>query len=94
MANRLAMDYSQMHDNCNLLKEIAQNILADKSEMISKVNSLCESWDSAASPVYQDDFATVATQIDKIEEMVTSLTNSIEDYIADMQALDDSYARR
>lgn len=94
MANGLTMDYGDMHDNCNLLKETAQNILYEKSEMISKVNALCESWDSAASPVYQEDFATVATQIEKIEVMVTNLTNSIEKYIEDMQALDHSYAQR
>lgn len=94
MANGLSMDYDVMEQECGLLEGIAQNILTEKTNMISKVNALCEAWDSASSPVYQEDFATVAKQIESIEEMVMNLTSSIKSYVNDMRALDQSYAQR
>ncbi len=94
MTNGLNMDYGDMGECCTLIARIAEEILQQKNDMISKVQTLCDSWEAEASPIYREDFETVGKQIDSISELVNSLTTSITNYIADMQQVDGSYAQR
>lgn len=94
MSNGLCMDYDDMETCCTQLQSIAQNILEEKTSLLTKVNTLCDAWSSEASPVYQQDFTTVGSQIDKIGELVNELTQSIQSYVNDMRQLDSAYAHR
>ena len=92
MSNGLSMNYTDMETYCGEIESIAMDIFDSKANLISKVNTLCEAWDSLSSPVYQERFAAVGTEIDKIGELVNDLTHSIRNYINDMNQLDQSYA--
>ncbi len=92
MSNGLSMNYADMEACCGEIESIAMDIFDSKANLISRVNTLCEAWDSLSSPVYQDRFATVGTEIDKIGELVNELTHSIRSYINDMNQVDQSYA--
>lgn len=94
MADGLKMQYGDMLDCCGQLEGIADEILTNKENMTNKVNALCDAWEAEASPVYQEDYQNLAKSIDQIGELVKELTGSIRSYVADMQQLDGSYAKR
>ncbi|MCH5261277.1 MAG: WXG100 family type VII secretion target [Lachnospiraceae bacterium] len=92
MADGIKMSYSDMDTISGELNAIVGEIIGNKNQMISKVNTLCESWDSMASQRHQDEFTNVANNIDKLTTMVDELITSIKNYRADMESLDQSYA--
>ena len=92
MADGIKMSYSDMDSISDELHAIVDEIIDNKGRMITKVNTLCDSWESAASQRHQDEFQNVAGNIDKLTEMVDELITSIKNYRADMEALDNSYS--
>lgn len=92
MADGIRMSYSEMDAISDELHTIVDEIITNKEQMLSKVNTLCESWDSAASQRHQDEFANVAGNVDKLTDMVNELITSIKNYRADMEELDNSYS--
>ncbi len=92
MADGIKMSYSEMDAISDELHTIVDEIITNKEQMLSKVNTLCESWDSAASQRHQDEFTNVAGNVDKLTDMVNELITSIKNYRADMEELDNSYS--
>lgn len=92
MASGIVMSYESMDLICNELTTVVGKLVEDKAEMMTKVNSLCESWNSLASEKHQDEFATVGTSIDNLTNMADELISSVKKYRADMEALDQSYS--
>lgn len=94
MATMLRMQFEDAEQQCGLIKEIARDML-DKNRLLQdRVRSLCDEWDSEASPVYRDDFEKISNQIDHVSDLVEELTMSIKHYIADIKQVDGSYAKR
>ncbi|MDE6389506.1 MAG: WXG100 family type VII secretion target [Lachnospiraceae bacterium] len=92
MADGIKMSYSEMDAISDELHTIVDEIITNKEQMLSKVNTLCDSWDSAASQRHQDEFTNVAGNVDKLTDMVNELITSIKNYRADMEELDNSYS--
>ena len=65
MAGGMNLDsFDQAIDLGNDLKEIVNQITESKNQMMSKVNALCDIWQSAASQHYNEEFTEVANKID------------------------------
>ncbi|MBO5209680.1 MAG: WXG100 family type VII secretion target [Lachnospiraceae bacterium] len=92
MAGGIAMTYEIMDQTCTDLTNIVTEIISDKANMMEKVNSLCETWESAASERHLEDFQTVCSNIDTLTELADELISSVKQYRADMEELDQSYA--
>lgn len=92
MAAGIQMQYETMDQVCNELKSIVSEIITNKDNMQSKVEFLCETWNSAASERHRSEFATVGDNINKLTDMVEELITSIKNYRADMEQLDQSYS--
>ena len=92
MADGIKMSYSEMDAISDELHTIVDEIITNKEQMLSKVNTLCVSWDSAASQRHLDEFTNVAGNVDKLTDMVNELITSIKNYRADMEELDNSYS--
>ena len=92
MADGIKMSYSEMDAISDELHTIVDEIITNTEQMLSKVNTLCESWDSAASQRHLDEFTNVAGNVDKLTDMVNELITSIKNYRADMEELDNSYS--
>ncbi len=92
MADGIQMKYDAMDQASNDLTSIVSEIIANKNNMISKVDYLCETWNSAASQRHREEFETVSKNIDSLTGMVEELITSIRNYRADMEQLDQSYS--
>ncbi len=76
----------------NSLKEIVEQIINLKADMMSKVDSLCDAWQSAASQHYGEEFTAVAGKIDTLGEMATQLSDNVVSYMRDAAELDARHA--
>ena len=84
--------FDQAIDLGNDLKEIVNQITESKNQMMSKVNALCDIWQSAASQHYNEEFTEVANKIDTLGEMAAQFSENVVNYAKEAQDLDARYA--
>lgn len=92
MAGGIEMEYDAMDQAGRELQAIVAEIVQNKGDMMSKVEELCTSWNSAASERHREDFDSVAKNIENLTGMAEELIDSIKRYRQDMEQLDQSYA--
>ena len=91
MAGGMNLDsFDQAIDLGNDLKEIVNQITESKNQMMSKVNALCDIWQS--SQHYNEEFTEVANKIDTLGEMAAQFSENVVNYAKEAQDLDARYA--
>ncbi len=84
MADGIQIKYDDMDRVSEELTSIVAEMMSNKGSMISKVEYLCETWNSAASQRHRDEFEAVGKNIDKLTELAEDLISSIKHYRADI----------
>ena len=92
MSAALKVTYSEMEDTCTKAEATAGELVQMMTTMNQYIGFLCDNWEADASKVYRDDYASIASSVVKTSETVVELTTSVRKYMADLQALDQSYA--
>lgn len=93
MASELSMQYEQMQQSIDKLKNLSKTFDSTTKEMTTNVNTLCENWKAQASPVYKGDYEKLTKNFGKTLQVVNKLIESTQKYIKDMQALDQAYSK-
>lgn len=92
MADSLKMSYEDMQAEITKLTQYANDFEETTTSMTTSVGTLCDGWTSASTETYREDYTALATNFSQTLEVVRSLIQSTSDYIADMQAVDQSYS--
>lgn len=92
MHDGISMSYGAMDQTCSELTAIVREIIEYKKNMMTKVDSLCDTWKSAASEKHREDFMEVEKQIDLLTDLAEQLVSSVKQYREDMAELDSRYA--
>lgn len=92
MADGIEMQFGEMESAIGDLNTAVVDIISRKGDMIRTVNTLCESWKSAASDRHREEFDSVGKSIDKLSEMAQELIQSVTNYNADMHQIEDNYS--
>lgn len=92
-ASRLSMDYGDLEATARNAKAKAEQLRSLMSEMTNDVNAMCDNWTASASPIFREDYGKLASNVEKASEVVDELSVQVENYVRDMQALDNSYSK-
>ena len=93
MAASLQMSYDDMRAEIAKLTQYAEEFEATTHSMTSSVNTLCDGWTSASTEAYREDYTALANNFKNTLEVVRSLIQSTNEYIAQMQAVDSAFAQ-
>lgn len=93
MANDLRMSYSDVEDQCVILDKVVTEFNENRTTMTNSVNILCDGWESKTSEQTRSNYDVLASSLDDIVEIVEKLKTNIRQYVADMQELDEAYAK-
>lgn len=94
MGTNLSMSYSEMEATAVRVKQMAEELRTLMSNMTKDVNGLCDNWTAEASPVFREDYLKLAENVSNTSIVVDELTATVQKYAADMQELDQAYAKR
>lgn len=93
MGTNLSMSYSEMEATAVRVKGMAEDLRRLMKDMTRDVNTLCDSWTAEASPIFREDYLKLANNVENTSQVVDELTVTVQKYAADMQSLDQSYAK-
>ncbi len=88
----LNLQYSDMETEVAKLSQYVSEFESITQSMNTSVNNLCDAWVSAATEDYRQDFLETTGNFSRTLEIVTMLIQSTNDYIAEMQGVDQKYA--
>lgn len=88
----LKMSYEEMQAEITKLTQYAEEFEGTTRSMTNSVTALCDGWVSASTEAYREDYTALANNFTNTLEVVRSLIQSTNDYIADMQAVDAAYS--
>ena len=88
----LQMSYEDMQSEITKLTQYAEEFEATTPSMTNSVNALCDGWVSASTETYREDYTALANNFTHTLEVVRSLIQSTNDYIAQMQAVDSAFS--
>ena len=92
-ADSLKMSYDDMQAEITKLNQYAQDFETATSNMSTSVETLCNGWTSASTAAYHTDYTALTKNFTQTLEVVRDLIKSTQDYIADMQAVDEAYSK-
>lgn len=88
----LKMSYNDMQAEITKLTQYAEEFEATTRSMTNSVTALCDGWESDSTESYREDYTALANNFSHTLEVVRSLIQSTNNYIADMQAVDAAYS--
>lgn len=88
----LKMSYNDMQAEITKLTQYAEEFEATTRSMTNSVTTLCDGWESESTESYREDYTALANNFSHTLEVVRSLIQSTNNYIADMQAVDAAYS--
>lgn len=88
----LKMSYDDMQAEITKLTQYAEEFEATTRSMTNSVTTLCDGWVSESTESYREDYTALANNFSHTLEVVRSLIQSTNNYIADMQAVDAAYS--
>lgn len=88
----LKMSYDDMQAELTKLSQYVEEFDAVTRSMTTSVNVLCEGWVSESTETYRGDYTALTDNFERTLEVVRELIQSTSSYIADMQAVDNSYS--
>lgn len=88
----LKMSYNDMQAEITKLTQYAEEFEATTRSMTNSVTTLCDGWVSESTESYREDYTALANNFSHTLEVVRSLIQSTNNYIADMQAVDAAYS--
>jgi len=90
--SKLSMDYSELENTATRAQGQADQLDQLMGEMTSSVQAMCDGWTASASPVFLEDYKTLAVSANNIAELVRQLSDQVKHYVHDMQELDTAYS--
>jgi len=90
--SKLSMDYSELESTAGKAQEQANQLDQLMATMTTSVTTMCDNWTASASPVFKQDYDTLAKSANNIAELVRQLSTQVKNYVKDMKELDTAYS--
>lgn len=86
----MKLDYDELAQGAVELDQLADEINEQANTMKSKVQMLCDAWDSLAKSAYEEDFNMVSGNINQTTDAAKNLATALKQYAEAHKEIEES----